>query len=221
VEAAEVPNRDALAQPPDSSVILERHPDGVTITVPPLGLSGPTGGLILFSLIFALIGLGLTIAGLAPLLQANPQRPTGVIFVGGCFFCVGSTFFLSSLQNARKRVVLAVVGTQIEGRLEVRDARELRIKESDRLRTIVDGLRAMGAEIEEFDDGFCVTGPQRLSGARIETAGDHRIAMAFSIAALAAEGTTEIVDAGSAAVSFPEFYSTLRRLVDREDVIGD
>jgi 3-phosphoshikimate 1-carboxyvinyltransferase len=117
--------------------------------------------------------------------------------------------------------VLAVVGTQVEGRFEVRDARELRIKESDRLRTIVDGIRAMGAEIDEFDDGFCVTGPQRLNGARIETAGDHRIAMAFSIAALAAEGITEIVDAGSAAVSFPEFYSTLRALAGDKDVIGE
>lgn len=108
--------------------------------------------------------------------------------------------------------VLAVIGTQVAGRIEVRGARELRIKESDRIRTIVDGVRALGGEIKEFDDGFVLEGPQRLTGGRIETAGDHRIAMAFSIAGLIAEGTTEIVDADCAAVSFPEFYDLLNRL---------
>jgi 3-phosphoshikimate 1-carboxyvinyltransferase len=105
--------------------------------------------------------------------------------------------------------ILAVVGTQTQGRLEIRDARELRIKESDRIRTVVDGLRAMGAEAEEFEDGLAVTGPQRLRGGVIETAGDHRIAMAFSVAALAAEGVTEIIDADCASVSFPDFYRAL------------
>jgi 3-phosphoshikimate 1-carboxyvinyltransferase len=108
--------------------------------------------------------------------------------------------------------ILAVVGTQVEGRLEVRDARELRIKESDRLRTVADGIRAMGGEIEEFEDGFAVNGPQKLKAGRIETAGDHRIAMAFSIAGLIAEGETEIIGAECAAVSFPEFYEELSKL---------
>lgn len=110
--------------------------------------------------------------------------------------------------------ILAVVGTQIEGRLEVRDARELRIKESDRLRTVADGIRSMGGEIEEFEDGFAVNGPQKLKGGCIETAGDHRIAMAFSIAGLIAEGETEILGAACAAVSFPEFYDLLSQLTD-------
>ncbi|MBI3651388.1 MAG: 3-phosphoshikimate 1-carboxyvinyltransferase [Acidobacteria bacterium] len=105
--------------------------------------------------------------------------------------------------------ILAIVGTQVEGRLEVRDARELRIKESDRIKTVAAGIRAMGGEIEEFEDGFAVTGPQQLSGGRIETAGDHRIAMAFSIAGLLAAGETEIIGADCAEVSFPEFYELL------------
>jgi 3-phosphoshikimate 1-carboxyvinyltransferase len=105
--------------------------------------------------------------------------------------------------------ILAVVGTQIEGRLEVRDARELRIKESDRIKTVAEGIRAMGGVIEEFEDGFAITGPQRLTAGRIETGGDHRIAMAFSIAALLAEGETEIIEADCAEVSFPEFYDLL------------
>lgn len=108
--------------------------------------------------------------------------------------------------------ILAVVATQVEGRVEVRDAGELRIKESDRIRTVVDGIRALGGEIEEFADGFAVNGPQRLSGGYIETSGDHRIAMAFAIAGLVAKGTTEISDAACASVSFPEFYESLTRL---------
>ncbi|MGA9771439.1 MAG: 3-phosphoshikimate 1-carboxyvinyltransferase [Blastocatellia bacterium] len=108
--------------------------------------------------------------------------------------------------------ILAVVATQVEGRIEVRGARELRIKESDRVRTVVAGIRALGGEIEEFEDGFAICGPQNLTGGRIETEGDHRIAMAFSIAALIADGSTEIVDADCAGVSFPEFYQLLKSL---------
>jgi 3-phosphoshikimate 1-carboxyvinyltransferase len=110
--------------------------------------------------------------------------------------------------------ILAVIGTQVEGRVEIRDARELRIKESDRIRTLVDGLRALGGVVEEFEDGLAIEGPQALRGGRIETGGDHRIAMAFSIAGLIAEGTTEIIDADCAAVSFPEFYALLNALSD-------
>lgn len=108
--------------------------------------------------------------------------------------------------------ILAVVATQVEGRVEVRGARELRIKESDRVKTVVAGIRALGGEIEEFEDGFAIRGSQKLTGGRVETEGDHRIAMAFSIAALIADGTTEIVEADCAAVSFPEFYGLLESL---------
>ena len=115
--------------------------------------------------------------------------------------------------------ILAVVATQVNGRIEVRDARELRIKESDRIRTVVEGIRAMGGEIEELEDGFAINGPQRLRGGRVETLGDHRIAMAFAVAGLIAEGTTEIVDADCTAVSFPEFYATLNMLTKSDTVL--
>jgi len=108
--------------------------------------------------------------------------------------------------------ILAVLATQVEGRIEVRDARELRVKESDRIQTIVAGIRSLGGQIEEFEDGFALTGPQRLTAGRVETQADHRIAMAFAIAGLIADGTTEIIDADSAGVSFPEFYESLRML---------
>ena len=114
--------------------------------------------------------------------------------------------------------ILAVVATQVEGRVEVRDAKELRIKESDRIQTVAGGIRSLGGEIEEFEDGFAITGPQRLTGGRVETCGDHRIAMAFAIAALIAEGTTEIIDAECATVSFPEFYESLTMLTGPDTV---
>ena len=117
--------------------------------------------------------------------------------------------------------ILAIVATQVEGRVEVRDARELRIKESDRLRTVAYGIRTLGGEIEEFEDGFAITGPQRLGGGRVETSGDHRIAMAFAIAGLIAEGSTEIIDADCASVSFPEFYESLAMLSGPHSVAPD
>lgn len=104
--------------------------------------------------------------------------------------------------------ILAIFGTQIENGLEIRGAEELRVKESDRIAAVVENLRRMNAEIEEFPDGFRVH-KSNLKGAKIDSFGDHRIAMAFAIAALFATGETEIIGAESAAVSFPEFFITL------------
>lgn len=104
--------------------------------------------------------------------------------------------------------ILAIFGTQIEGGLEMREAQELRVKESDRIKSVVENLRRMNAEIKEFEDGFRV-GKSNLKGAKIDSFGDHRIAMAFSVAALFADGETEIADAECAAVSFPAFFETL------------
>jgi 3-phosphoshikimate 1-carboxyvinyltransferase len=111
--------------------------------------------------------------------------------------------------------LLAVVGSQIEGGLEIRDAAELRAKESDRIAATVQNLRAMGAEVEEFKDGLRVAGPAPLRGAEIDPRGDHRIAMAFSVAALIARGETEIKDAECVAVSFPAFFELLESVVER------
>ena len=104
--------------------------------------------------------------------------------------------------------ILAVFGTQTETGIEIRDAGELRIKESDRIAAVVENLRRMGADVEEFEDGLRV-GPSRLKGAVIDTFHDHRIAMAFAVAGLFADGETEIRGAECAAVSFPEFFDVL------------
>jgi 3-phosphoshikimate 1-carboxyvinyltransferase len=105
--------------------------------------------------------------------------------------------------------ILAVFGTQIEGGIEIREASELRVKESDRIKSVVENLRRMNARVEEFEDGFRVE-KSELKGARVESFGDHRIAMAFAVAALFATGETEIADAECAAVSFPAFFETLK-----------
>lgn len=111
--------------------------------------------------------------------------------------------------------MLAVVGSQLPCGLEIRDAAELRVKESDRIRATIENLRRMGAEVEEHADGMTVRGGAKLKGARLESYGDHRIAMAFSVAALAADGESEIVGADCVAVSFPEFYETLESIIER------
>lgn len=105
--------------------------------------------------------------------------------------------------------ILAVFGTQIEGGIEIRNAEELRVKESDRIAAVVENLKRMGAKVEEFQDGLRVE-KSNLKGASVDSFGDHRIAMAFAVAALLAEGETEIIDAECAAVSFPEFFDTLK-----------
>lgn len=108
--------------------------------------------------------------------------------------------------------VLAVLGAASEQGLIVRDASELRIKETDRIATIAENFKRMGLKMEVHPDGFEVPGKQRFHAAEIDSFGDHRIAMAFSIAALAADGPCTIVGADAASVSFPEFFDTLQRV---------
>jgi 3-phosphoshikimate 1-carboxyvinyltransferase len=113
--------------------------------------------------------------------------------------------------------ILAALGPYTEEGIEIRDARELRVKESDRIAALAENLRNMGATVEEYPDGLKVAGRAagKLRGAEIEPHGDHRIAMAFSIAALAADSPTTIRDAECAGVSFPSFYEDLSRVAER------
>jgi 3-phosphoshikimate 1-carboxyvinyltransferase len=108
--------------------------------------------------------------------------------------------------------VLAVAATQAQGRTTIRGAAELRHKESDRIAALAEGLRAMGASVEEFDDGLAIDGPAALRGAPVRAFGDHRIAMALAVAALVADGPTEIDDAAAVAVSYPRFFHDLASL---------
>ena len=120
-----------------------------------------------------------------------------------------------SAQLIDELPVLAAIGPYTQNGIRIRDAKELRVKESDRIALVAANLRAMGAEVEEFDDGLDVPGGQTLYGATIDSGGDHRIAMAFSVAALRATGDTLIRGAESAAISFPEFFDLLDRVAER------
>ena len=111
--------------------------------------------------------------------------------------------------------VLAAIAPYTSGGIRIRDAKELRVKESDRIALVAKNLRAMGAEVIEFEDGLDVPGGQTLHGATIDSGSDHRIAMAFSVAALRAEGDTLIQGAESAAISFPEFFDLLDLVAER------
>ncbi len=112
--------------------------------------------------------------------------------------------------------MLAALGPHTEEGIEIRDAAELRVKESDRIAALAENLRRMGASVEERPDGLKVEGRRagKLRGAEIEPHGDHRIAMAFAVAGLAAEGNTAIRDADCAGVSFPTFFHELNRLAE-------
>jgi 3-phosphoshikimate 1-carboxyvinyltransferase len=105
--------------------------------------------------------------------------------------------------------VLAVLGAASEEGLTVKDASELRIKETDRIRTIVENLRRMGVTAEELPDGMVIPGRQKFRATEFDSFGDHRIAMAFAVAALAADGESVVHGAEAASVSFPEFWNTV------------
>jgi 3-phosphoshikimate 1-carboxyvinyltransferase len=114
--------------------------------------------------------------------------------------------------------MLAALGAYTEQGIEIHDAKELRVKESDRIAALSAGLKAMGAKVEEFPDGMRVEGKSsgKLRGAKVDPEGDHRIAMALAVAALGAEGDTVVRDSECVGVSFPEFFTTLDKLRDAE-----
>ncbi len=120
-----------------------------------------------------------------------------------------------SAQLIDELPVLAAIGPYTRDGITIRDAKELRVKESDRIALVVKNLRAMGAEVVEHEDGMDIPGGQTLRGGVIDSGLDHRITMAFAIAALRAEGPTEILGAEAAAVSFPEFFDYLDELAIR------
>jgi 3-phosphoshikimate 1-carboxyvinyltransferase len=143
--------------------------------------------------------------------SASVGEPTGSLIVE--YRGVGSTVITPDEVPGiiDELPVLAAMATH-GGELQVSGAQELRVKESDRISALADGLRRMGGEIDEQPDGFHVRGRTRLRGGEVDARHDHRLAMAFAVAALGASGPTTIHGAGAAAVSYPEFFSVLEGL---------
>jgi 3-phosphoshikimate 1-carboxyvinyltransferase len=189
----------AAALFPGSSLVLES-----------LGLN-PTRA----TLLDVLTALGAHVSVLN--LEEKNAELVGTVQVSAMAEGLGSTTVSGALaaQLIDELPVLAAIGPFTSGGIRIRDAKELRVKESDRIALVAKNLRAMGAEIEEFEDGLDVPGGQTLHGAVIDSGGDHRIAMAFSVAALRAEGETQICGAESAAISFPEFFDLLDMVAER------
>jgi 3-phosphoshikimate 1-carboxyvinyltransferase len=105
--------------------------------------------------------------------------------------------------------LLAVAATQAEGETVIRDAKELRVKETDRIAAMTQGLRKMGCEVEPLEDGIVITGNRELRGAECDSHGDHRIAMSLAVAALIADSETTIANIDCVETSFPGFWELL------------
>lgn len=164
-------------------------------------------------LLDVLISMGLEIA--VTQLEEQHGELVGSLHVRGKALRGGSLAGADSAALIDEIPVLAAIAPYSEQGMEIRDASELRIKESDRITSIVTNLRAMGAEVEERHDGLKIPGNQQLHGAELDSFGDHRVAMAFAVAALRAPGETLIHRADAAVISYPEFFTTLEAMVQR------
>lgn len=170
------------------------------------------------------IGLNPTRTGLLDILTAMGARfSIGPTVHVGKEPCGTLTAYSSGLRGAivqgdvipaaiDELPLVAVLATQAEGETVVRDAKELRVKESDRVKAMAENLRAMGANIRETEDGWIIQGPTRLRGAQLKAEMDHRVAMALAVAGLVADGETVIEGAEAVATSFPSFAETLASL---------
>jgi 3-phosphoshikimate 1-carboxyvinyltransferase len=170
-----------------------------------VGLNGTRTGVLA-----VLVRMG---AQVREIVENEEGEPIGVIEVRGARLR-GTEIGGKEIPNVIDELpVLAVAAALATGSTTISDAAELRVKETDRLAAIATNLRAMGAQVQETEDGMVITGGVPLHGARLDSFGDHRIAMAFAIAGLFAEGETIITNTDCVATSYPGFYQTLERLL--------
>ena len=152
-------------------------------------------------------------------IEAHPEpdgtgEPSGTLVIRGGHAIRGGEISGASTAGVIDEIpMLAVLGAVSENGLRIRDAGELRVKETDRIATVTANLRRMGVSVTEYPDGMDIEGRSRLRAAEIDSAGDHRIAMAFAVAALASDGDSILHGAEAASVSFPEFFDVLGELV--------
>ncbi len=164
-------------------------------------------------LLDVLIGMGVKIT--VTQLEEHHGELVGTVQVEGCKLRGATIAGADAAALIDEIPVMAAIAPYSEEGMEIRDARELRVKESDRIAAIARNLRAIGAEVEEREDGLRIPGRQQLHGGEVDSLGDHRIAMAFSVAALRAQGETIVQGANAAVISFPAFFETLESVVQR------
>jgi 3-phosphoshikimate 1-carboxyvinyltransferase len=178
---------------------------GSQLTIRGVGLNPTRSALLDF-----LTGMGARI--LIPTLESRNGELIGDIVVQHSELKGGTVAGALTAALIDEIPVLAVLGAATEEGIIVKDAGELRVKETDRIRTVVENLRRLGVEAEELADGMVIPGRQKFLAGEFDSFGDHRIAMAFAVAALRADGPSVIENADAASVSFPEFWSTLARI---------
>ena len=181
---------------------------GSKITLPGI-LMNPTRARLLEILMH--MGLKISVAHL----EEHHGELVGTIEAQGVAWKGGAIVGADTAALIDEIPVLAAIAPYSENGLEVRDGKELRVKESDRIAAVATNLRKMGAEIEERPDGMKIPGGQHLHGAELDSFGDHRIAMAFAVAALRAEGEMTMRDSDAAGVSYPTFFRDLDRIAIR------
>ncbi|MEF9992749.1 MAG: 3-phosphoshikimate 1-carboxyvinyltransferase, partial [Peptostreptococcaceae bacterium] len=172
------------------------------------------------------IGLNNTRTGILDVLKAMngnfeiiDKRLVGGELVGDlvvryCANLIGTTISSHLIPRLIDEIpVIAVLATQAEGETIIKDAKELKVKESNRIKAVVDNLKSMGADIEELEDGMVIKGKSKLKGANIKTFNDHRIAMAFSVASLVSEGKTILDNTSCIDISFPGYYKLIDNLL--------
>jgi len=181
--------------------------EGSDITIEGVGLNPTRTGILT---VLQRMGARLEITPVDP----NAAEPQGRIrVIGGKLH--GTVIGGAEIPNVIDELpVLAVAGALAEGRTIIRDAKELRVKETDRIAAVAENLRAMGVPVTETEDGMIIGGGQPLHGARLQCFGDHRIAMAFAIAGLFAEGETVIEHVECVATSYPTFGATLDAVLE-------
>ncbi len=160
-------------------------------------------------------------AHLVETVHSDTGEPIGHVEIHGTQL-TGTTLLAAEIPNLIDEIpVLAVAAALAQGRTIIRHARELRVKETDRITTTVNNLRAMGGRVEEFEDGMEIEGGHPLHGAVIESFGDHRIAMAFAIAGLFASGETVIRDTACVNTSYPGFAHHLQAIIAHRSAAAD
>jgi len=221
VETAESPGRRVSVRRAEPRAFEASVPGDISSAAPLLAAAAAVPG---SSVTIEDVGLNPTrtaflevLARLGAEVEIEPSAETGPEPVGAVTVAHGD---LRAVEIGESEVpalidelpLVGVLGALSEGATIVRGATELRVKESDRIAGLVGGLRALGADADELPDGFTVTGPAKLSGGAVDSVGDHRLAMAFAVAALAATGPLSIEGLDSVADSFPSFVPTLESL---------
>lgn len=211
VEGGQIPTAQDLYIPGDISsaafwLVAAAAMPGAQLTIEKVGLN-PTRTAV----IDVLVRMGADIQ--IETLSGDHGEPYGNVVVIGKAL-KGTAILPKEVPNLIDEIpVLAVAGALAEGRMEIRNAKELRVKESDRVTTVVDNLTAMGAEVKEFDDGMEIIGGNSLHAAEMESFGDHRIAMAFIIAGLFADGETIMHNTNCINTSYPGFTDHLDSII--------